>query len=321
MNDHWLFELNTTIPYACPDNERVESKAFIFDTFEEARDSFRHELMRFAFEDNQLFDGNGHIKKLDDFLDGEIGKLQSLSKEQTDELKRSLSSSLFEMISGKDTVVSLSDNTKKNIGDNNSLRILIEPDEIDIYEKCDQYYLGRDHKLRTNAFAMTDKKNYWFRLYDFSGHCGHDCYPYIELELYKIEKHPERFEHFEVESECDEEQEPEPKYPCPVCGNITISTPGYFEICPECGWEDDMFVAGEEDIGLFANGDWTIRGYRANYQYIKQRIPEYRWRDGYNIDAETEFVAGPEPDANSGFFTQLAEKIGQANNTDETSEE
>ena len=321
MIDHWVFELNTTIPYACPGNERVESKAFIFDTFEEARDSFRHELMRFAFEDNQLFDGIGHVKKLGGFLDGKIGELQSLSKGQIDELKKSLSSSMFEMFSGKDTVVSLSDNTKKSLADNNSLKILIEPDEIDIYEKCDQYYLGRDDKLKTNAFSMTDKKNYWFRLYDFSGHCRHDCYSYLELELYKIEKHPERFEHFEVEMELDEEPEPEPKYPCPVCGNITISTPGYFEICPECGWEDDMFVDGEDDIGLFANGDWTIRGYRANYQYIKQRIPEYRWIDDCNIDAKTEFAAGPEPDANSGFFAQLAEKIGQANDMGETNEE
>lgn len=28
-------------------------------------------------------------------------------------------------------------------------------------------------------------------------------------------------------------------HPCPCCGSPTIETPGWYDICPECWWEDD----------------------------------------------------------------------------------
>lgn len=31
------------------------------------------------------------------------------------------------------------------------------------------------------------------------------------------------------------------KYPCPVCGYlVNTHPPGYHEVCPICGWEDDL---------------------------------------------------------------------------------
>ncbi len=29
------------------------------------------------------------------------------------------------------------------------------------------------------------------------------------------------------------------KYKCPVCGEITMDSEGDFDICDNCGWEDD----------------------------------------------------------------------------------
>lgn len=287
MNDHWLFELNTTIPYACPGNEWIESNVLILDSFEEARDYFRRELKRYSFEDNQLFDGNGHVKNINKFLDENIGKSFNLLNEQKNELKQSLSSALFKMFSGKDVAVSMSDDTKRCLGDNSSYQVLMEPDEVDIYEKCDQYYHGRDDRLQTNAFTMKDEKNYFFRLYDFCGHCRFPCYPYLELELYKIEKNPERFKGFEYEDETDDEPASEQPYPCDICGCTTPFIDGYWGICPECGWEgDDFYVEDDEELFQFITDfcESARRRYRARYKYIKQKIPEYRWTDGYNIN-------------------------------------
>jgi hypothetical protein len=28
-------------------------------------------------------------------------------------------------------------------------------------------------------------------------------------------------------------------YSCPCCGHLTLSERGSYELCPECGWEDD----------------------------------------------------------------------------------
>jgi hypothetical protein len=30
------------------------------------------------------------------------------------------------------------------------------------------------------------------------------------------------------------------RYPCPCCGYLTSSGPGSYDICPICGWEDDL---------------------------------------------------------------------------------
>ena len=293
MNDHWLFKSNTTIPYACPGNVRIDWKAFIFDSFEEARDFFRRELKRYAFEDNQLFDGNGRVKKLDDFIGGDIGDSFNISKEQTDELKQSLNNALFDLFSGKDTTVSLSEKTGECLGDNSSYRVLPEPDEIDIYEKCDQYYLGRDDRLQTNAFTMKDDKDYYFHLYDLYGHCGFTCYPYLELELYKIEKNPEKFGGFADEDETDEEFEPYSRCPCDICGCTDVYTDGYWDKCLECGWEgDDFYVEDEELFQATTDLYEAVRHrYSGNYRYIKQKIPDYRWADGYIIDPWMAFEA------------------------------
>ncbi|HEY7280281.1 MAG TPA: CPCC family cysteine-rich protein [Actinomycetota bacterium] len=29
-------------------------------------------------------------------------------------------------------------------------------------------------------------------------------------------------------------------FPCPCCGYLTSSSPGSYDICPVCGWEDDL---------------------------------------------------------------------------------
>ena len=32
----------------------------------------------------------------------------------------------------------------------------------------------------------------------------------------------------------------DPAYPCPCCGYLTASDPGHDDICPICGWQDDV---------------------------------------------------------------------------------
>lgn len=47
-------------------------------------------------------------------------------------------------------------------------------------------------------------------------------------------------------------------YPCPVCGKKCYTEPQYsFEICPVCGWEDDLYqLQHPNERG--ANGHWTL---------------------------------------------------------------
>ncbi|MEG0830053.1 MAG: CPCC family cysteine-rich protein [Anaerovoracaceae bacterium] len=47
----------------------------------------------------------------------------------------------------------------------------------------------------------------------------------------------------------------EKKYPCPCCGNLTLSEegPGTYEICKQCGWEDDLHQFRNPDSDGGAN--------------------------------------------------------------------
>ena len=65
---------------------------------------------------------------------------------------------------------------------------------------------------------------------------------------------------------------------CPVCGAKSLESRGDFEICHECGWEDD----GTDDIDSETgpNGGWTIRTYRIHYFKNRIKNPAYRWWHG-----------------------------------------
>ena len=59
-------------------------------------------------------------------------------------------------------------------------------------------------------------------------------------------------------------------YNCPACGHRTLKYRGLFEICVECGWEDEPFTLG-------VNGVDTPEEYRDMYLSKKAIEPAYSW--------------------------------------------
>lgn len=66
------------------------------------------------------------------------------------------------------------------------------------------------------------------------------------------------------------------RYRCPVCGKRSLEYRGMFEICDECGWEDEGYDDPDEE-GYGANGEITIRDYRNIYLMLKYHDPDYNW--------------------------------------------
>ena len=52
---------------------------------------------------------------------------------------------------------------------------------------------------------------------------------------------------------------------CPVCGKSEFPYRGSFDICEECGWEDDPIQSDEPDFWGGAN-ELCLNDYRAKYE-------------------------------------------------------
>src|SRR5262245_43688073 len=55
-------------------------------------------------------------------------------------------------------------------------------------------------------------------------------------------------------------------YTCPCCGHATLSERGGYEICGECGWEDDGQDEHDSEVVRGGpNGSTSLALYRAEY--------------------------------------------------------
>ena len=63
---------------------------------------------------------------------------------------------------------------------------------------------------------------------------------------------------------------------CPCCGYYTLSSPGAYEICPVCFWEDDPVQEDDPDISGGAN-ELCLNECRENFE--KYHACEERFRD------------------------------------------
>ena len=65
-----------------------------------------------------------------------------------------------------------------------------------------------------------------------------------------------------------------PSFPCPCCGNRTLSELAAYEICPVCFWENDG--QGDDDADVVRGGpnyDLSLTVARANFKRIGAADP------------------------------------------------
>lgn len=69
-------------------------------------------------------------------------------------------------------------------------------------------------------------------------------------------------------------------YICPVCGKHRFTESGTFDICPQCGWENDEYydAGGANEISL--------EEYKARYKSLINAKPDYNWKNDGFLDKE-----------------------------------
>lgn len=57
----------------------------------------------------------------------------------------------------------------------------------------------------------------------------------------------------------------DPKKICPVCGQYEFEEPDFYEVCPICGWEDDLVQRLDPDFEGGANTE-SLNQARASWK-------------------------------------------------------
>lgn len=88
-------------------------------------------------------------------------------------------------------------------------------------------------------------------------------------------------------------------YPCPCCGYLTSSEPGGYDICPVCGWEDDISQLRFPKMGG-ANESSLIEAQK-NTELNKEATSKYEREEGWRpIDESIDTIEDPVPGKDYG---------------------
>ncbi|MCD8379152.1 MAG: hypothetical protein LUC95_02250 [Lachnospiraceae bacterium] len=58
-----------------------------------------------------------------------------------------------------------------------------------------------------------------------------------------------------------------PKHKCPVCGKTEFENKGSYDICENCGWEDDWYQEENPDEDVGAN-EYSLNVYKDKYDSV-----------------------------------------------------
>ena len=178
MKDIWVLTIKTSLPHTCESAAEMTTTCTAYDSFEKGRDALRAAVRGFAFSQNSMFDGDGHItlfqQYAEDGVDGE---------DVDDFLSRSMllyiADHLRRVFSGEDTDFSLPLDTysDKLIG------VTIQDGALQMFGDGDGPCNGIDPVIHTNLFSMQEDKHYYLYLDDRFGQ--DDCTSELYVDLQK----------------------------------------------------------------------------------------------------------------------------------------
>ncbi len=152
-----------------------------FYSFSEAKDTLRQTLKKLAFKNNSMFDGEGKITNLKQYIDKTVDfEHENDDGILTKDLLEKVQNALYDVFSGKDTMVDIEE------GNYTDYLVAFEYKEgvIRFYGDDDGPCNGYDPTLFTNMFDMTEEKDYFLYIEDAF---GQDEYCRFYLDLKKTE--------------------------------------------------------------------------------------------------------------------------------------
>lgn len=180
----WVLSVRTSLPGLCYSDEDLKSTLESYDSFDEAKQEFKNTIKRYAFEENEMFDGKGHLTNFDSYACDLNSKDEEkeiyddcLYKEDYD----ALSDILVKVFEGQD--VSL-----EQVSDYKTDWMIAVKKKEDIVAICgegDGPINGYDPYIKMNCFNMSEEKEYFLYINDMF---GVDVSSELYIDLKKIDK-------------------------------------------------------------------------------------------------------------------------------------
>lgn len=167
MNEIWVLSVKTSLPNVCYDDSDIKTTTDLFYDFEKAKAAFRAKIKEFAFSENAMFDGNGHIKYLSKYLDN----LEDYSDEGDNEglltpkILSEIQDALTEAFAGNEVQLNVPDDTYTDW----MIAVKVKSGTIRFFGDDDGPYNGYDPVLKTNIFSMAKTKSYYLHIDDMLG--------------------------------------------------------------------------------------------------------------------------------------------------------
>ena len=183
MKNTWVLSVKTSLPHTCESSKAIVTRVYAFESFDEARAATRRVIRDYAFTKNAMFDGNGNMSYLLDYLN-EI-TLDYLNEEYdwgegmlTPERLNKAYEALRAVFSGEEALLDLEE------GDYSDFFIAFkyENGAICFYGDDDGPCNGYDPVISTNMFSMLEEKDYYLYLDDMMGQDGASSELYVDLK-------------------------------------------------------------------------------------------------------------------------------------------
>ena len=186
MKNTWIVSIRTSLPNVCYKMGDLDAEFYAFESFEEAREAARGILRGFAFSKNTMFDGEGHLIQLSDYIescaisDDEEWDDGFLSRKNLIAVRDALE----QVFRGVDSTPELCEGLCTDY----MIAYRYENGEIRFCGDDDGPCNGYDPTIRTNMFSMTYEKDYYFYIDDMFGQDEATSELYLDLKKAKTFK-------------------------------------------------------------------------------------------------------------------------------------
>lgn len=186
MKSLWVLSVKTSLPNVCESVRDMKTEFYAFESFDAAKKSLKKKLKELAFSKNAMFDGEGNMIYLKEYLDDAW---------EPDEGEEVWENFLIKSVLSKiyDTVKSIFDGKSADVSDfldyydDAMIAVEITDDTMTMRGEDDGPINGYDPMFATNMFDMSEVKDYFLYVDDRFGQDDATSELYIDLKKVDIQ--------------------------------------------------------------------------------------------------------------------------------------